>query len=56
MLKFLSWDMTADLAVNYIESAVLFGAVGAALQNALDRGWIRPYQDNNNKDNQQQVE
>ena len=42
-MRFLSWDMTAQLAVNYVESAVLFGAVGAALQKALDRKWIRHY-------------
>ena len=35
--------MVTDLIVNYAESALLFGAVASAMDKALEKRWIRPF-------------
>lgn len=49
ILGFASWSMAGELVVNYAESMALFGAVGMAMDMALERRWIRLYRSSDAK-------
>ena len=40
---YLNWNMLFQLAVNGLESAILFGTVAAALDYCMERGWIAKF-------------